>query len=157
MSDIEEWKLEKKNFTNRLLFIYIFFVFLFTYFLSKTYSLQISSFSDYEIAALKNKTREVLIQPRRGIIYDRNNNILVNNIPSYNLIVSPSKILNPDILLKNIQQVISLNSEEQTYFFENFEVKASLNRELTIKKNLSPEEIARFEVRKHKFPNVFID
>ena len=27
----------------------------------------------------------------------------------------------------------------------------------TIKKNLSPEEIARFEVRKHKFPNVFID
>ena len=157
MSDIEERRLEKKNFSNRLLFIYIFFAFLFTYFLSKTYSLQISSFSDYEIAALKNKTREVLIQPRRGIIYDRNNNILVNNIPSYNLIVSPSKILNPDILLKNIQQVISLNSEEQTYFFENFEVKANLNRELTIKKNLSPEEIARFEVRKHKFPNVFID
>ena len=73
MSDIEERRLEKKNFSNRLLFIYIFFAFLFTYFLSKTYSLQISSFSDYEIASLKNKTREVLIQPRRGIIYDRNN------------------------------------------------------------------------------------
>ena len=101
MINLEERISEKKSFFNRLIIVYIFFAGLFLYFLYKTFLLQISSYTDYEIASLENKTREVLIQPRRGIIYDRHGNILVNNVPSFNLIINPSSIENIDDHCKN--------------------------------------------------------
>ena len=157
MIDLNETVSEKKNFFNRLIIIYIFFGLLFLYFLYKTFSLQVSSYTDYEIAALENKTREILVQPRRGIIFDRNGKILVNNVPSYNLIISPSQIDNLDRFFSQIQPIVSLSDEDIEFVNKNYKKKAKLNRELIIKRNLTIEEIAKFEIRKHRFPGVFID
>ena len=157
MIDSQERFSEKKNFFNRLILIYVIFAALFILIIYKTYSLQVSSFSDYEIAALKNKTREILIQPSRGIIYDRNGQILVNNVPSYNLIIKPSFISNFENLLDEIKSIVELSEEEIEYARINFQKKASLNRELILKKDLSKEEIAKFEVRSYRFKNVFIE
>ncbi len=156
MIDINERFSEKKNFFNRLIFVYIFFACLFLYLIYKTFSLQVSSFTDYEIASLKNKTREVLIQPRRGIIYDRNGEIIVNNVPSYNLIINPSEINDLDSTLSNIKKIIDLSDLEIKNAQDNFSLKKKLNRELILKTNLTNEEIAKFEVRKHRYPNLFI-
>ena len=157
MIDSQERFSEKKNFFNRLILIYVIFAALFLLIIYKTYSLQVSSFSDYEIAALKNKTREILIQPSRGIIYDRDGQILVNNVPSYNLIIKPSFISNFENLLDEIKSIVELSEEEIEYARINFQKKASLNRELILKKDLSKEEIAKFEVRSYRFKNVFIE
>ena len=156
MIDINERFSEKKNFFNRLIFVYIFFACLFLYLIYKTFSLQVSSFTDYEIASLKNKTREVLIQPRRGIIYDRNGEIIVNNVPSYNLIINPSEINDLDSTLSNIKKIIDLSDLEIKNAQDNFSLKKKLNRELILKTNLTNEEIAKFEVRKFRYPNLFI-
>ena len=157
MINLEERVSEKKSFFNRLIIVYIFFAGLFLYFLYKTFLLQISSYTDYEIASLENKTREILIQPRRGVIYDRNGNILVNNVPSFNLIINPSLIENLEEHLNKINRIIELSDDEKNYAKENFSNLAKLNRELVLKKNLSIDERSRFEVRKYKFPNTFID
>ena len=157
MIDLNQRYSEKKNFFNRLVFVFIIFGILFTYFLYRTFSLQISSYTDYEIASLQNKTREILVQPRRGIIYDRSGNILVNNQPSYNLIINPSEVKNLGDLLFEIDKIIKLTDEDVSFVKENFRKKYQLNRELVLKKDLNIEEIARFEVRNYKFPSVFID
>ena len=157
MIDLNRTVSEKKNFFNRLIIIYTFFGLLFLYFLYKTFSLQVSSYTDYEIAALENKTREILVQPRRGIIFDRNGKILVNNVPSYNLIISPSQIDDLDSLLDQIQPIVSLSDEDIEYVNKNYQSRAKLNRELIIKRNLTTEEIAKFEIRQHRFPGVLID
>ena len=156
MIDFKERYSEKKHFFRRLILICTFFGALFLYLLFKTFSLQISSYTDYELAALKNKTREVLIQPRRGIIYDRNGEIIVNNVPSYNLILNPSQITDLNNLLLEIQTIINLNDSDILYAKENFKTRSKLNRELILKRNLTKEEIARFEVRKYRFPNSYI-
>ena len=121
MIDINERFSEKKNFFNRLIFVYIFFACLFLYLIYKTFSLQVSSFTDYEIASLKNKTREVLIQPRRGIIYDRNGEIIVNNVPSYNLIINPSAIDDLDSTLSDIKKIIDLGCWSKKIIFKKQE------------------------------------
>ena len=157
MIDLNQRTQEKKNFSNRLTVVYLFFGLLFSFFLFRTFSLQVSSYTDYELASLKNKTREILIQPRRGIIYDRNGKIIVNNKPSYNLILNPSKINNIDEHISKIQVLINISEEDILFVKENFKRKAKLNRELILKKNLSAEEIAKFETRRYKFPNTFID
>ena len=144
MIDLQERVSERKNFFNRLLLIHIFFTFLFVFIIFRTYTLQISSFSDYEIAALKNKTREMLVQPKRGIIYDRHGQIIVNNIPSYNLIIQPSFEMNLDLLFEDLGSYISFSDDEIKSTYENFKNKASLNRELVLKQGLTHEEIAKF-------------
>ena len=157
MIDIDERYVEKKSFFNRLLVVYIFFGIAFSFFLHKTYSLQISEYTNYESASIKNKTKEVLVQPVRGVIYDRNGNIIVKNVPTYDLILKPSKVISIENFLNNISKIIDFNESEFDYIKENFAAKASLNRELVIKKDLSMEEIAKFEVRSFRFPSAFID
>ena len=157
MIDLNERFIEKRSFFNRLIIVYAFFGFAFSFFLYQTYSLQVSEYSEYETAAIENKTKEVLVQPIRGIIYDRSGKIIVNNVPTYDLIIKPSKIRSIENFLSEISLIINLNSNELNYVKENFDLKASYNRELVVKKNLSKEEIARFEVRSYKFPNAFID
>ena len=148
MIDLQERFSERKNFFNRLVLVYILFGILFGFVIYNTYSLQVSSFSDYEIAALKNKSREILVQPKRGIIYDRNGKILVNNEPSYNLIFKPSQVTNLDELINEINIFIPLNEKDISLINKNFKKAASLNRELTLKQNLSQEEISKFKVRR---------
>ena len=157
MTDLNERYIEKRSFFRRLIVVYAFFGFAFSYFLFQTYSLQVSEYSEYETAAIKNKTKEVLVQPVRGIIYDRSGKIIVNNVPTYDLIIRPSKIKSIESFLSEISLIINLNSDELGYIKENFDSKARYNRELVVKKNLSEEEISRFEVRSYKFPNTFID
>ena len=157
MIDLDERYIEKRSFFNRLIIVYAFFGFAFSFFLYQTYSLQVSEYSEYEIAAIENKTKEVLVQPIRGIIYDRSGKIIVNNVPTYDLIIRPSKIRSIENFLSEISLIINLNSDELNYVKENFDLKARFNRELVVKKDLSKEEIARFEVRSYKFPNTFID
>ena len=157
MIDLNERKKEKKNFSIRLILVHLFFGILFSFFIYRTFSLQVSSYTDYQIASLENKTKEILIQPRRGIIYDRNGEIIVNNKPSYNLILNPSKIKDIEKHIAEIEILIDLTEKDILFVKENFKSKAELNRELVLKKNLSSEEIAKFEVRRYKFPSTFID
>ena len=156
MIHLEERAIEKRSFFKRLVIIYLLFGFIFIFFLQRTYSLQISEFNNYKIAALENKTKEVLVQPVRGIIYDRDGRIIVNNIPSYDLIIKPWKIPDLNIFLKEISSIIKLIPSEIDFVAENFKKKAKYNRELILKKDLTRIEIARFEVRSFLFPNAFI-
>jgi penicillin-binding protein 2 len=157
MIDLNERYAEKKSFFNRLAVVYVFFGFVFSFFIYQTYSLQVSEFKDYETAAIANKTKEVLVQPVRGIIYDRSGKIIINNVPTYDLIVKASLIKSIDTFLSDLSPIIELDLDELDYVKENFDLKARYNRELIVKKNLSREEIAKFEVRGYKFPNAFID
>ena len=51
MIDLEERRIEKKSFFNRLLFIYLIFALLFLFFLVRIYSLQISRRLDRFVGA----------------------------------------------------------------------------------------------------------
>ena len=123
----------------------------------RTYSLQVYSFSSYELASIENKTKTVLVQPTRGIIYDRNGNILINNVPSYDLIIQPSQITDIQTYLDRLGSIISISNRDREYVYEQYPIKSSYNRELTVKRGLSNEEIARFEVRNYLFPEAIID
>ena len=157
MTDLNRRYQEKNNFFKRITLLYLFFGFLFFLFLYRTFTLQISSYTDYELASIENKTKEMLIQPKRGIIYDRNGEIIVNNVPSYSLITKPSQIGNIESHIEAIKVFIDISDDDALYAKENYKRIAKLNRELTLKNNLTMEEIARFETRRHKFPNTFID
>lgn len=64
----------------------------------RLFYLQVMS-DDYAESARNNAIKKVVIQPARGIIYDRWNKIYVQNLPIFNLFVTPKELVIPDTLL----------------------------------------------------------
>ena len=153
----EERQIEKNNFSSRALILFALMGLGFLAVLIQVFSLQVSSYSDYEIAALKNKNYIIPIQPLRGEIFDRNGRHIVRNEPTFDLITRPDLIKNIDSFLDQIEPVIYLSESEKFIYLKLFKDKAFANKELVLKKDLTEVEIARFNVRSHAFRNAFID
>ncbi|MDA9614678.1 penicillin-binding protein 2 [Pseudomonadota bacterium] len=153
----EERQIEKNNFSYRAVFLFTLVGACFLAVLFQVFALQVSSYTSYELAALNNKNYAVPIQPLRGEILDRNGLAIVRNEPTFDLITQPDLINQPELFLELIKPVIYLSETEEAAYLKKFKEKAFVNKELVLKKNLSAEEIARFNVRSFNFKNAFID
>jgi penicillin-binding protein 2 len=152
----EERQIEKNNFSSRAILLFGLVILSFVMILIKVFSLQISGYTDYQLAALKNKNYTVPVQALRGEIFDRNGVALVRNDPTFDLITQPNLISDIDNFINEIQGVIFLSEKEILNFKNAYQKKAFANKELVLKKDLTDEEIARFEVRSFNFLNAFI-
>ena len=152
----EERQIEKNNFSSRAILLFSLIILGLIAVLIQVFSLQISGYSDYQLAALKNKNYAVPVQSLRGEIFDRNGRALIKNEPTFDLITRPNLIINIDSFLEEIQPVIYLSETEKLTYRKLQKEKAFVNKELVLKKDLSDEEIARFNVRSFNFQNAFI-
>ena len=152
----EERQIEKNNFSSRAIILFSLIILGLAAVLIQVFSLQISGYSDYQLAALKNKNYAVPVQSLRGEIFDRNGKALIKNEPTFDLITQPNLILNIESFLEKIQPVIYLSETEKSRYIKLQKEKAFINKELVLKKDLTDEEIARFNVRSFNFQNAFI-
>ena len=68
----EERQIEKNNFSSRAILLFSLIILSLLVVLIRVFSLQVSGYSDYQLAALKNKNYAVPVQSLRGEIFDRN-------------------------------------------------------------------------------------
>ena len=156
MIEINETYKEKTSFNKRLIFLYVVFGILGIVFYYQIFNLQISNYSEYEIAAKNNKNEEISVQPLRGIIYDRNGEILVNNIPSFDLITKPIFIDDSNDFLLKLSSFLEIDEDEKKVFLSQFEKAKALNKELTLMQSISVEDRAKFLVSSHMFENAYV-
>ena len=152
----EERQVEKNNFSIRATLLFGLTILGLIAVLLQVFSLQISGYTDYQLAALNNKNYAVPVQSLRGEIFDRNGKVLIKNEPTFDLITRPNLIDDIDSFLEKIQPVIFLSENEISKYKKLQKEKAFVNKELVLKKDLSAEEIARFNVRSFNFQNAFI-
>jgi len=153
----EERQIEKNNFSSRAILLFGITILCLIAVLVQVFTLQISGYSEYQLAALKNKNYKVPVQALRGEIFDRNGEVLIKNEPTFDLITRPNQIDDIDSFLDEIQPVIFLSESDKLQYKKLQKEKAFVNKELVLKKNLSEEEIARFKVRSFNFKNAFIE
>jgi len=152
----EERQIEKNNFSSRAIILFSIIILGLVAVLIQVFSLQVSGYTDYQLAALKNKNYSVPVQYLRGEIFDRDGKVIIKNEPTFDLITRPNLILDIDSFLEEIQPVIYLSEAEKSKYRKLQKEKAFVNKELVLKKDLSDEEIARFNVRSFNFQNAFI-
>ncbi len=78
--------------TWRYMIIYAAILLLGGFYLFRLFNLQIINGFKYIADANNNRTRDISIPTQRGIIYDRNNFILAQNVPSYNVTITPADL-----------------------------------------------------------------
>ncbi|RMF63260.1 MAG: penicillin-binding protein 2 [Calditrichaeota bacterium] len=71
-------------------------VFLFSILLGRFAQLQIYQWEKYYRESEKNRVRDVVIPPQRGMIFDRRGEVLVDNRPSYSVSVVPYEFVHGD-------------------------------------------------------------
>ncbi|MBX9734473.1 MAG: penicillin-binding protein 2 [Chitinophagaceae bacterium] len=106
--------------------------------------------SKYKLAAENNAIYRKIIYPDRGIIFDRSRKPLLENIISYDLVVTPSEAKTTDTLalcaLLNIDTA-EYKKRMREAIFKNTSVKPSVFEPL-----LSTEMFARLSENMYKFP-----
>ncbi len=70
--------------------MYLVLVLLGFLFIGRLYQFQIVQGAAYQRQADENRFTQVRLPAERGVIYDRNGQILVRNIPSYNVVITPA-------------------------------------------------------------------
>ena len=123
--------------------------------LLRLWFLQIIQGPSYRVQSENNRIRLQDVAPFRGMVFDRNGELLVDNRPSFDAYVIPEEIHDRDELIRSFHSLIGmdpnsleekLGKEAQKYGF----------RPVLIKKNLSREELAIVEAHLFNLPGVMI-
>lgn len=121
--------------------------------------LQLVSYESYQGQAQDNRVRVRPVPPTRGMIYDRNGEILAENLPSYQLEVTPELIKRGqlDATLDAVNEVIPLTENDRKRFNKALRrQRRGSYKGVPLKFRLSDEEVANFAVSRHRFPGVDI-
>ncbi|MGA6828194.1 penicillin-binding protein 2 [Nitrospira sp. NS4] len=76
----------------------------------RLWHLQIREGPYYRDLSENNRTRSVLLEPARGLIYDRHGVLLANNVPSFSLYVTLEDVKDREGLVQKLSELLGLDS-----------------------------------------------
>lgn len=150
-------KAQKALFTKRAWVSLYLCLAIFALIIARMIWLQVVNHEQYRGLSLKNQVQIRPLPPTRGLIYDRNGVLLAENVPSYQLVVTPEKVGRKQLpkLLLQLSYIVPISHQERDKFLNSLKrhSRGSYHR-LPLKFNLSEEEVAAFVVNRHKFQGV---
>jgi penicillin-binding protein 2 len=75
----------------------------------RLWHLQIHEGPYYRDLSENNRTRSMLLEPARGLIYDRNGVLLANNVPSFSLYVTLEDVKDREALIQQLTDLLGLD------------------------------------------------
>lgn len=117
--------------------------------------LQVSQHAYYSTRSDDNRMQPRVVAPPRGLIYDRNGQVLAENLPAYQLVIVPERVDNIQETLIALSEIIDLRPSDIERFNKRRKSMRSY-REVPLKFQLSEEEVARFEVNRQRFPGASV-
>ena len=75
----------------------------------RLWHLQVREGPYYRDLSENNRTRQVLLEPARGLIYDRHGVLLANNVPSFSLYVTMEEVKDRELLIGQLSELLGLD------------------------------------------------
>jgi penicillin-binding protein 2 len=113
--------------------------------------LQVIQREHYHTLAEANRISVVPVVPNRGVILDRNGEILAANYSAYTLEVTPSKVGNVEKAIDELAQVMEVSPRDRRRF-RRLQEESKNFESLPIRTRLTEAEVARFAVNRYRFP-----
>jgi penicillin-binding protein 2 len=113
--------------------------------------LQVVQREYYHTLAEQNRISVVPVVPNRGLILDRNGEVLAANYSAYTLEVTPSKVANVERSIDELASVIEVSPRDRRRF-RKLQEESKNFESLPIRTRLTEEEVARFAVNRYRFP-----
>jgi penicillin-binding protein 2 len=150
----EHWR-EQQLFVGRVVICAIVALVLTGVVLTRLSVLQLVKADYYAAQSQGNRIRAQPLPPNRGLIYDRNGKILAENIPSYQLELTPEEIPDLDDTLNRLANENLLDAETPELAAEQIRAKRRFDS-IPVLQRMTDEEVAHFAVLRPFFPGVEI-
>ena len=153
--EFKNYRREGRLFSERAVFAGLVVVLALLGILGRMFYLQVEQHEHFTTLAQDNRVKLIPLPPTRGLIYDRNNQLLALNRPAFNLEIIPEKAGDIDAVLNKLGRLIALRPTD----IERFEKARKQHRRfesIPIKLDISNQEAALFAVNQHQFPGVSI-
>jgi len=151
-SDLREAEIYQRRLTRLTVFIVVVFGILFV----RLWFLQIIHGYRYRTESENNRIHLRDVMPSRGLVFDRNGRLLVDNRPSFILGVMPENIRNLDSLLSDLSRLVDVDRSAAEEKIKHA-ATADPFRCVHLKKGLSRDELARVETHMVTMPGVSIE
>lgn len=115
--------------------------------------LQVWEHQTYATRSDNNRIRLQALPPTRGLIYDRNGEILADNRPAYRLELIPEKIKDMDTTLERLSALVRLDEDDLKRFKQRRRGSRRFNS-IPLRFALSDQEVAQVAVNRHLLPGV---
>ena len=100
-------------------------ILLFLVVVGRLYYLQIIRGDFYHFFSTENSIKAIKVPAVRGMIFDRRGQVLVDNRPSFNIVVVPQYVVNPERMLSSIERLLKVPPEELQALWEKRKLQAS--------------------------------
>lgn len=154
-NEIKNHFAERRVFLSRTLVIALVMVGMIGVLVARIGWLQVARHDYYQTRAKDNRMRVEVVQPVRGLIYDRNGTILAQNLPAYRLAVTPEQVDDMDAALERLSKYVEIREGDRERLKERLATTASF-RTVPVRLSLNEREVARFAVNRYRFPGMEI-
>jgi penicillin-binding protein 2 len=117
--------------------------------------LQVVRYDYYQTRAEENRISLVPITPNRGLILDRNGEVLARNYSAYTLEITPTQVGNLEATIDALAEFITIEAKDRKRFKKLMD-ESKRFESLPIRTRLTDEEVAKFIARRFRFPGVDI-
>ena len=124
---------------------------------ARLFYLQIIEHEAYATLSDKNRIQVEPLPPVRGLIYDRNGELIADNVPTLNLTITRELVSDLEVTLDRIDALIGLTVEERESFHRRLKRRHRPHEPVPVRFKLSPEEQARIAVNEYAMPGVQIE
>ena len=83
---------------------------------ARMFYLQVMQHNVYATLSDRNRIQVQSLPPIRGLIYDRNGELIADNIPSFSLTITKERVDDLDSTLEKINQIVGLDVEDIASF-----------------------------------------
>ncbi len=149
--------LETNLYNSRTLVVSILVFSLLMLLVGRMLYLQVNSFQDLQTLSNQNRIKVTPIAPNRGLIYDRKGVILAENRSVFSLELTPEKIRDIDVTLKQLQEILPTITDDKVELYkESSKYKRRFNQ-TTLITDLTETDRALFAVNQYRFPGVSVE
>ncbi len=117
--------------------------------------LQVIQHDYYQTRAEDNRISLLPIVPNRGLIVDRNGEVMARNYSAYTLEITPTQVANLEDTIDGLAEFITIEAKDRKRFKKLLEESKRFDS-LPIRTRLTDEEVAKFIARRFRFPGVEI-
>ncbi len=124
--------------------------------LARLWYLQVYKGEQLHQFSIQNRLRKEVVWAPRGMIHSRDDQLLVDNVPRYDAILTPQYLLDREATIKKLHGILGMEEGTIEKLLKKNANQATY-RPITIKKNINFEELAQLESRNAELPGVSVE
>ena len=146
---------EKEVFFSRVLFCSLVILILASIIFTRLFYLMVIESDDYKLRSANNTIRTQSVPASRGLIFDRNGDILASNEPVFQLEMIPEQVIDINKTLQNLAELQLISKDNFSEINKRIERNLQF-KSIVLKRNLDDREVAIFANNRINFKGIDI-